>query len=132
MKTAQKEHLVLRDSNRHHRFALSNISYIICENYLCTIHRFHGDHVTCSISLCKIEEMLKETFFYKINRHILLNLKQVVMVECKGRKRFALLKNGERLPIADRRWKDFKSIYYSDTLAEINDTFAENNDTFTK
>ena len=112
MKKDKKEYLVFRDANKHNQISLANISHIIRDTYLTTFYHIEGNHVTCSLSLNHIEGLLRNTAFFRINRHIILNLKQIALVECKGRKRTAVLKNGEKLPIANRRWANFKDMYY--------------------
>ncbi|MBQ8959034.1 MAG: LytTR family transcriptional regulator [Bacteroidales bacterium] len=129
MKTKDTHRFIVREGNKHHRFAVENISHIVCEGYLCTLYRTKGGNETFAKSLSYFEVLLAELPFFRISRNAIVNLEEIAWVECKGRKRNAIMKCDERLPIADRRWAGFKNKFYSETLTAKNDTLAEENDT---
>ncbi len=129
MPAEKKNCFVVRDANRHHRFLCDNISYINCDGYVCTLHRIVGQSVNVSKSMNSFETMLAGMHFFRISRDIIVNLNHISLVECKGRKRTLVLKCGERLSIADRRWAGFKAKYYSNTLTAKTDALTAKNNT---
>ncbi len=112
METTKKSYFIVREANKHHRFLCENISHITIQSYLCTIHRIVGDNAICTKSLSYFENLLLPSYFFRISRNAIVNIKQIEYVECKKRKRIVVLKKGDKLPVSNLRWKDFKTLYY--------------------
>lgn len=121
--------IILKETRGYKQFCAESISHIICEDYLCTIYLVADKEVNSSKSLSYFEDILTPLFFFRINRNILVNLKQIDKVACKGRQHKVIMKEGEKLSIAIRRWPAFRMAFQKGSLTYKNDTVAIGNST---
>ena len=128
----KRKHLILKGTKGYKQLDAEHISHIICEDYLCMVHRISGEEVCVAKSLSFFESILVSHHFFRINHHILVNLMQIEQVVVEGRSRKVVMKDGAELPVSVRKWPAFKDTMHYGTLTHQNDTLAVENDTVTK
>ncbi|WP_373789900.1 LytTR family transcriptional regulator DNA-binding domain-containing protein [Bacteroides heparinolyticus] len=120
-----KKRIVINGLKLHTQIYLENISHIVCEDYVCTIYRVKGSEVCCVKPLSYFEDTLLPFSFCRINRHIIVNLSQIAIIEVEGRTHWVMTRNGVKLRVASRRWPTLKARFYEETFANDNVTFTD-------
>ncbi|TWV99300.1 LytR/AlgR family response regulator transcription factor [Chitinophaga pinensis] len=86
---------------------LNRITYLEASAEKTTIHLSDQQHILADRSFRYYTDLFSSLRFYQINNHQMVQLSQINNIEGDGSR--ALLKNGIRLEVADRRKKDLIS-----------------------
>lgn len=89
----------------HIPIAIKDIIYIKSEGAYSIIH-IQNDHFMTSKSLSYYEDFLPKSVFIRTHNSFLVNDKHIVAVE-KGRNGLLTMKNGDKVPVSQRRINDF-------------------------
>ena len=98
---------MLMEQNNHLLSLLSDredIDYVfLFEGYTIMVMK-NGSNEVVDLPMARIEELLKDRYFFRIHRSYLVNLKRIKELEIKN-KQLLIRMRGHHLPVARRRKK---------------------------
>ncbi len=105
---AHNDWIIVKTAKSFRQVETAQISHILCEDYLCTIHLISKESMICSKSLRYFEQILLPYPFVRIHHNAMVCLDKVKEVRCHGRHRHAIMNDGTALAISVRRWPSFR------------------------
>ncbi len=129
---AHQDRIIVRTAKGFRQVEVAQISHILCDDYLCTLHLINKSPITCAKSLRHFEQALAPYPFVRIHHNAIVNLDCVAEVQCKGRQRHAVMTDGTALPISVRKWPALREALSTHTLTDHIDTLTKESDTHTK
>jgi two-component system LytT family response regulator len=104
--------IMLRDTNHHEVVSFNDLIYIEARKSYCkVVFRVEGRQkaMLMSHSVTEYENMLPSGLFVRIHRSYLVNRMHIRKMERKDQA-FAVMTNGDRLPVSRRRYLDLMSL----------------------
>lgn len=115
--------LVLNLGKRIVKLSVSDLLYVVCEDYICTLRMKDGRNYRVSTTLHSLYELLKQEGFDYAKREILVNMHHVMELQRVSQQKWrAVMCDGTVFDIAARRQRAFKVYFYGNTLARKNNT----------
>ncbi len=102
----EKSNLILTKEGQEYHIKIQDIIYIEVMNHNLTYHCTNFE-ITVTGTMKKIEKSLKEHYFARIHKSLLVNMKYIAEV----RSQTVLLKNGEELPVTRSKKETFRHAY---------------------
>ncbi len=129
---AHQDRIIVKTAKSFRQVEAAQISHILCDDYLCTLHLINRSPITCALSLRHFEQALAPYPFVRIHHNAIVNLDCVAEVQCKGRQHHAVMTDGTALPISVRKWPALREALSAHTLTDHIDTLTMESDTLTK
>ena len=105
-----QEFLIVEEKNKIHKIKISDIAYVVCEDYVLTITKTDNSQLYCCKSLNSLENELPKKDFFRVSRNALVNLNAVVTF-CKRPCPRIIMKNDKEIAVSRRNVNDFVEKY---------------------
>ncbi len=98
--------LILADSGNYHAIKHSEIIYIQGSGNYTSIHLQNDKTLLSQEKLGYFEESLSESGFFRVHRSYIVNISEISTIK-ESRTGVAIMSNNRKIPIANRRLKEF-------------------------